>query len=268
VVRPAALLVLAAALAGPASAEPATAGWRPLDPDNTLLIDTTKGQVVLEMRPEIAPLAVARIRTLARRGYYDGALFYRVVKGYMAQTGDKGARTFRSDLPNLKAEFTFQRTDRTPFTAVGDIPGGEVGFIGSTPVRIDKPVGGGPEVGWAQYCPGVAAMPHYANPDSANSQFFLMSGPAPQLDKTFTVWGRVISGLQAIKALNEGEPPTHPDRMTRVRVLADVPAAERPKLEVMDAASPAFAELFRKAMQDKGAGFTLCDVDLPVRALP
>ena len=259
-----ALLALGLAAALPASAQtppassapaPAAPEWRTLDPENTLLIETTKGRVVIEMRPEIAPLAVARIRTLARRGYYDGALFYRVLKGYMAQTGDKGARTFRSDLPNLKAEFTFQRTAQTPYFSVGSIPGGDVGFVGAMPVRIQD----SPAMAWGQFCPGVAAMPHYADPNSANSQFFIMRGPAPQLDKTFTVWGRVVVGLDVIWALKDGEPPPDPDRMVRVRVLADVPAAQRPEVQVIDPTSPAFAELVRKTAQDKGAGFTLCD---------
>jgi peptidylprolyl isomerase len=260
-VRGLATLALALAAAS-ASAQTPSSDWRTLDPDNTLLIETTRGRVVVEMSPQIAPLAVARIKALARRGYYDGDQFYRVLKGYMAQTGDRGAHTFRSDLPNLKAEFAFQRTAQTPFASVGTIPGGEVGFIGSMPVQIQA----SPAMAWAEYCPGVAAMPHYADPNSANSQFFIMRGPAPQLDRTFTVWGRVVVGLDVVRALNDGEPPPSPDRMTRVRVLADVPAAQRPNVQVMDTASPAFAELVRKTAQEKGAGFTLCDIELPAKA--
>ena len=97
--------------------------WRALDPDNTLVIDTTKGRVIVELRPDLAPLAVARIKTLTRKGYYDAALFYRVLP-FMAQTGDKGSRTFKSDLPNLKAEFTFTRNAAMPFYVVGRLPGG------------------------------------------------------------------------------------------------------------------------------------------------
>ncbi len=253
----------AAAPSAPVPAASTPADWRPLDPDNTLVIDTTKGRVIVEMRPEIAPLAVARIKTLARRGYYDGALFYRVLKDYMAQGGDKGARTFRSDLPNLKAEFTFTAGPDSHFVSVGDIPDGQVGFIGSSPVTV---MTAGPDAGkaWANFCPGAAAMPHYANPDTANSQLFFMRRAAPTLDKTFTVWGRVVSGMEVIQQLNDGEPPPSPDRMTKVRVMAAMPAAEQPKLEVMDVKGPAFGALFRETA-NKYASFTLCDLDLPSR---
>ncbi len=216
------------------------------------------------MRPEIAPLAVARVRTLTRRGYYDGALFYRVEKGYMAQTGDKGDRTFKSDLPNLKAEFTFRPGPETPFAPLGDVPGGQAGMIGSNPVQVRQ----APLQAWAQFCTGAAAMPHYANPDTANSQIFLMRGPAPQLDRTFTVWGRVVQGMEALQALKEGAPPANPDRMTRVRVLADLPRAQRPELQVLDARSAAFAGLVAEGMKARGAAFTLCDVEVPVRPAP
>ncbi len=259
-----------AAVPAPASSAPApvpvAAPWRGLDSDNTLVVETTKGRVVVEMRPDIAPLAVARIKTLTRRGYYDGSLFYRVLKDYMAQTGDKGARTFRSDLPNLKAEFTFHRTTDTPFVSVGDIPGGEVGFVGSSPVTIMKAAAGGQEQAWAQFCPGAAAMPHYDNPDTANSQLFFMRSWAPSLDKTFTVWGRVVAGQDVIGAINNGEPPPDPDKMTRVRIMADIPAAQRPDIRLLDVHGPEFAGRLRQAMQAKGTNFTLCDVDLSAPA--
>ena len=262
------ILLAAAALAAasPTAAQPATptsappapaTDWRAVDPASALLIETTKGRIVVELAPAIAPLAVARIKTLTRRGYYDGALFYRVIKDYMAQTGDKGARTFRSDLPNLKAEFTFRRTAATPYVSVGGVAGGDLGFVGATPVQV-----GADGEGWALYCPGVAAMPHYDDPNTANSQFFLMRRWAPSLEKTFTVWGRVVLGLDVVRAIENGEPPPHPDRMTRVRVLADVPAAERPEVKVLDPGGQAFARLLQQTMQARGPNFSLCDLDL------
>ncbi len=244
---------------------PSASDWRSLDPENTLVIDTTKGRVVVEMRPEIAPLAVARIKALTRRRYYDEALFYRVIKGYMAQTGDKGARVYRSDLPNLQAEFTFRPTDKTPFVPLGDIPGGETGFIGSAPVTIIRAAAGGEARGWALYCPGTVAMTHAAAANTANSQFFLMRSAAPPLEKTFTAWGRVVSGMDAVRAIKDGEPVVGPDRMTRVRVLADIPLAQRPAIRVMDTKSAAFAELFNAALKAKGAAFSICDLEVPVQ---
>ena len=266
-IRAAALALALAALAAvggaraqtdPAATAATVPDWRSLDPQNTLVIDTTKGRVIVEMAPRIAPLAVARIKALTRRGYYDGSIFYRVLKGYMAQTGDKGARTFKSDLPDLKAEFSFQIAF-ADYAKTGTVADGEVGMLGSLPV---KTAGG---KSWALFCPGSAAMPHYDNPDSANSQLFFMRTIAPALDGTFTVWGRVIQGQEAVDAIENGEPPAAPDRMTRVRVLADMPAAERPALEVMDARGPAFRALLAKTGEEKGPYFNLCDVQVPVR---
>ena len=255
---------IAPAPAAPAPAPPSAS--RAPDPDNTLVIESSKGRIVVEMRPDIAPLAVARIKTLTRRGYYDGALFYRVIKDYMAQTGDKGARTYRSDLPNLKAEFTFHRTPAIPFVSVGDIAGGEVGFVGSSPVTVMKATATAPEQAWAQFCPGATAMPHYDNPDTANSQLFLMRSWAPSMDKTFTIWGRVVAGQDVVNAINNGEPPPSPDKMTRVRVMADIPAAQRPDIRVLDVAGPGFATRLKQAMAAKSVNFTLCDVDLSAPA--
>ncbi|MGZ8362583.1 MAG: peptidylprolyl isomerase [Caulobacteraceae bacterium] len=249
--------------AAPATAAPAAADWRPLDPDNTLVIDSTKGRIVVEMRPDVAPLAVARVKTLTRKGYYDAALFYRVLP-FMAQGGDKGTKQYKSDLPNIKAVFTFTKTPAMPYTVVGDVPGAEVGFIGSLPVQVQT----ADQKAWAFFCPGIASMPHYDDPNTANSQLFFMRTHGASLEKTFTAFGRVIDGQDVVAKLNNGEPPPNPDKMTRVRVMADIPAAERPKLEVMDNRSPAFAAEVAKAIAAKGGGFTLCDVPIPTRTPP
>ncbi len=263
-----AVLALAGAAAAQPSAPAAAPDTRALDPANTLLIETTKGRIVVEMLPQIAPLAVQRIKTLARRGDYDGALFYRVLKDYMAQTGDKGARTFRSNLPDLKAEFTFTPSPDIPFVSIGDIPGGEVGFIGAEPVTVMAAAAGKPAQGFAKFCPGTAAMPHYDNPDSANSQLFFMRQPSPPLEKTFTAWGRVVAGLDVVRTIKDGEPPADPDKMTRVRVLADLPAAERPDVRLLDPRGPTLLARVQAAVKTAGPRFSLCDLDLSVPASP
>ena len=117
---------------------------------------------------------------------------------------------------------------------------------------------------WATYCPGVVGMGRDDDPDSANSQFFLMRQAYPSLDKRYTAWGRVLSGLDVVRAIKTGEPVQDPDRMLRVRVLADLPEAERPKVYVMDAQGPAFARLLARLRRAKGADFSVCDIDLPV----
>ena len=273
--KPVVLAVLAAAFAGaaqaqtpPPAAAPAPSGdasaWRTPDPQNVLVIETTKGRLVLELRPDIAPLAAARIRTLTRKGYYDGSLFYRVIKDFVAQTGDKGSRTWTSDLPDLKGEFTFSAKP-ADYVFAGSFPGGEVGFVGTMPVQIDKLPNGQVMKGWPLFCQGVSAMPHTnEDPNSANSQLYYMRKPAQSLEQKYTAFGRLLQGVDVIQTITDGEPPANPDKMTRVRVLADIPAASRPHVQVLDSKSAAFTGLVQQAARAKGAAFSLCDVEVPV----
>lgn len=152
------------------------------DPENTLIIETTQGRVVIAMRPDLAPAHVDRIKTLARTGFYDGIVFHRVIDGFMAQTGcPRGTGTGGSDHPDLKAEFS-----REPH------------------VR------------------GVCSMARAASPDSANSQFFICFDDATFLDGQYTVWGRVIEGMENVDKIKRGEPVQNPDKMVSVKVAADV----------------------------------------------
>ena len=151
------------------------------DPENTLLIETTKGRVVIEMRPDLAPNHVAHIKKLAREHFYDGIVFHRVIDGFMAQTGDPtGTGTGSSKYPNLKQEFS-----REPH------------------VR------------------GTASMARAQNPDSANSQFFICFAEAPFLNRQYTVWGKVIEGMENVDQIKRGEPVRDPDKMVSVKVAAD-----------------------------------------------
>lgn len=252
-----------------------TSEWRAVAPENLLVIDTSRGRILVELAPEAAPGHVERIRLLAGRGFYDGQFWHRVIDQFMAQTGDPlGNGEGQSPYPDLKAEFNFRRDAQTPFTAVAAPAGAVLGFLHSLPVQTqpdavmattaDKKVHA-----WGLYCPGVAGMARDEAPDSANSQFFLMRQPYPSLDKRYTIWGRVISGLDVVRALKFS--PNHdgivsdPDRMTRVRVAADLPAAERPTARVLDTASPQFRALAEAARQAKRADFSVCDIDLPVQ---
>jgi peptidylprolyl isomerase len=118
---------------------------------------------------------------------------------------------------------------------------------------------------WGLYCPGVAGMARGEENDSANSQFFLMRQPYPSLEKRYTAWGRVIDGLSVVRAIKVGEPVVDPDKMIRVRVLADIPAGERPTVRVMDTKSAAFAALLQRTRAARGADFSPCDVEIPVQ---
>ncbi|MND98785.1 Peptidyl-prolyl cis-trans isomerase B [compost metagenome] len=264
--------------AAPAAAPlaPVTANeWRAVPAENLLVIDTSKGRILVELAPEIAPGHVERIRLLAGKGFFDGLLWHRVIDQFMAQTGDPlGTGEGQSFHPDLKAEFTFRRDGQTPFTPVAAPAGAVLGFLHSMPIQTQPDAFMATTAdhkvhAWGLYCPGVAGMARDEAPDSANSQFFLMRQPYPSLDKRYTIWGRVISGLDVVRALKFSPNPdgivTDPDRMTRVRVASDLPEAERPTARVLDTTSPQFRALAEAARQAKGADFSVCDIDLPVQ---
>lgn len=262
--------------AAPREAAPAIAAgdWRVVAPDNLLVIDTSKGRILVEMTPEAAPGHVARIRLLAKAGFYDGVPWHRVIDGFMAQTGDPlGTGEGQSWHPDLKAEFTFRRDAQTPFVAAAAPAGALVGFVQSLPVQtqpdaVMRTTADGKVHAWGLYCPGVAGMARDDAPDSANSQFFLMRQPYPALDKRYTVWGRVVSGLDVVRALKFSPNPdgivTEPDRMTRVRVAGDMAEGERPSVRVLNGSSAPFRALVETTRAARGADFSLCDIDLPV----
>jgi peptidylprolyl isomerase len=157
------------------------------DPENTLIIDLKTGPVVINLRPDLAPKHVEQIKTLARRGFYDGIVFHRVIPGFMAQTGDPtGTGTGSSDLPNLPAEFSAEKHTR-----------------------------------------GTVSMARSQSPNSANSQFFIVFEDAPWLDRQYSVWGEVIEGMDHVDAIkkggehNNGAISGEPDKMLKVRVEAD-----------------------------------------------
>ena len=278
--------VLTAALCGPALAQdaatapppppPAPTEWRAVAPSDLLVIDTTKGRVLVELAPEIAPAHVERIKLLAARGFYDNLAWHRVIDWFMAQTGDPlGTGDGQSWYPDLKGEFTFRRGPDMAFTPVAAPAGALLGFVRSVPVQTqpdDLMAGTGDKKvhGWGLYCPGIAGMARDEGNDTANSQFFLMRQAYPALDKRYTVWGRVVSGLDVVRALQVGDgdngmmTTATPDRMTRVRTAADLPEAERPVVRVLDTQSARFAALTEQTRAARGADFSVCDITLPV----
>ena len=254
--------------------------WREVAPENLLVLDTSRGRVLVEMTPEVAPNHVERIRRLAGQGFYDGQRFHRVIDWFMAQTGDPFSRDDdrtmwgegQSAYPDLVAEFTFRRGPEMDFTPVARPAGAVVGFMGSLPVQSQPDemmaqTGDGKVHGWGLYCPGVAGMARGDANDSANSQFFIMRQAYPSLDKRYTVWGRAVIGLDVVRSLAFGSDPSgvvaEPDTLTRVRVAADLPEGERPHVRVIDTHSQAFADLVAQVRATRGADFSVCDIDLP-----
>lgn len=261
-------LILAGAAVGLMGA--AAPDWRPLDPDNTLVISTTKGAVVVELRPEFAPQGVARIKLLAREGVYDGLQFHRVIDGFVAQTGNPNNRDGGvSSHPDLPPEFSF-RVPPERATVVVSRSDAREGFVGATPFQAvseaEQAQRPDPRIrGWGAYCTGVVGMGRQAAPGSANSEIFVMRAPARRLDHEYTVVGRVVAGQGAIQAVAVGEPPKVPDLMLKVRVMADLPPAERPALEVLNEQGPLFAARVAAAKRKLGAAFSVCDVEVSSR---
>ena len=157
------------------------ADWREVDPGSTVVFDTTKGRVIVELAPWMAPGHARRITELTREGFYNGLAFHRVIDGFMAQTGcPQGRGTGGSKYPDIKAEFNAEPHVR-----------------------------------------GTASMARAQNPNSANSQFFICFDDARFLDRQYTVWGKVVDGMDNVDAINKGEPPRSPDKMVSVKIAAD-----------------------------------------------
>jgi peptidylprolyl isomerase len=268
--RIASLATAAAAVALVGAAKPAP-DWVPLNPENTLVIETSKGRIVVAMAPALAPLAVARVRRLAREGVYDGLLFHRVIEGFVDQTGNPDNRDGgTSAYPDLPAEFSVRLPAGGPLSVVVSRSDGIEGFVGSIPVAGVSAAEQGlgkdhrPRV-WGAYCAGVAGMGRQAGVDTANSEIFFMRASARRLDHDYAVWGRVVHGLDVVRAIKVAVPPADPDRMVRVRVASDMPAAERPTLEVANPDGRAFGARVAALKARLGARFSVCDIPNLVR---
>ncbi|MGR4864090.1 peptidylprolyl isomerase [Caulobacter sp. LARHSG274] len=268
----ASLLAVGAVQAAPKAAAPKETDWRTPAAQDVVVIDTNKGRIVVELIPEVAPGHVARFRELTREGVYDGRTFFRVIDRFMAQTGDPDdTGEGGTKKPNLKAEFTFRRDAATPFAVAAAPAGTEVGLLKSLPVvsqawSWSQVTSDHKVAAWGTYCPGVVGMARDEDNDSANSQFFLMRQPYPSLDKRYTAFGRVLSGLEVVRAIKAGEPVAAPqDAMTKVRLLADISEAERPKIRVVATDSAWFKAEVAAKRAARGADFSVCDLDLPVQ---
>src|SRR3974377_1663166 len=149
-------------------------------PEDQLTLETTKGKVVIEMRPDLAPNHVARIKELVKQGFYNGIVFHRVIDGFMAQTGCPHGTGTGGSGKKLKAEFNSEPHVR-----------------------------------------GTASMARAASPDSGDSQFFICFDDAPFLNRQYTVWGKVTSGMENVDKIKRGEPVRDPDKIVKAHMAAD-----------------------------------------------
>lgn len=246
--------------------------WRQLDPDNTLLITTTQGKLYIEMRPEIAPKAVERIKKLTREKIYDGLQFHRVIPQFVAQTGnpnnkDGGGTSY----PNLPPEMVFRLPKSSLSNIASDASDSASGFIGSVPFQslpltslsTQKNASAATLRSWGAHCASTAGMGRNEPRDSANSELYFMLAATRRLDRDYTLFGRVVIGFDVLLKLAHGEPPTQPDLMQTVQLLSDIPADKRPAVSV--ASSAKMQELIDKTRQEKGADFSVCDVPVPAK---
>lgn len=266
--------------AEPTTAEPVfqapDSSWRDLDPENTLYIDTDHGRIVVELYPEIAPIHVERIKTLAQQSFYDNIVFHRVIKDFMNQTGDpKGDGTGDSSLPDIKGEFTFRRGPEMDVAVFSEtkskIGTGNLstGFYRALPVAT-KPIGqafatkDGKVDAYGLHCKGVTSMARTEDPNSANSQIFLMRDEASHLDAQYSIWGATVMGhenLTKIKVGAVGEDDDFiPDAMNKVRIAADLPQDQQLKIQALRTDSPEF-----KTYLTANQGKEICDVSVPTR---
>jgi cyclophilin family peptidyl-prolyl cis-trans isomerase len=163
------------------------------DPENTIIITLKGGPVTIALLPDVAPLHVARMKELARAGAYDNVCFHRVIDGFMAQTGDV-------ENGNMEKDFNLRRAG----TGGSELPDLPAEFSGLPHDR------------------GTLGAARSSNPNSANSQFFINFSDNHFLNRQYTVYGRVVDGMEHVDAIVRGEPPMNPDRMITVRVAADV----------------------------------------------
>lgn len=246
--------------------------WRQLDPDNTLLITTSQGKLYIEMRPEIAPKAVERIKQLTREKIYDGLQFHRVIPQFVAQTGnpnnkDGGGTSY----PNLPPEMVFRLPKSSLSNIASDASDSASGFIGSVPFQslpltslsTQKTASAATLRSWGAHCASTAGMGRNEPRDSANSELYFMLAATRRLDRDYTLFGRIVIGFDVLLKLAHGEPPAQPDLMQTVQILADIPADKRPTVSV--ASSAKMQELITKTRQEKGADFSVCDVPLPAK---
>ncbi|QLQ14030.1 MAG: peptidylprolyl isomerase [Brevundimonas sp.] len=252
------------------------AGWRTVAPQNLMIVQTSKGRVLLELDPRIAPNHVQRLQTLTQSGFYDGLRFHRVIPGFMAQTGDpQGPGMGGSQLPDLQREFSFRRPPGGDFSPVADGQPGLRGLYGSVPV-VSQPDGqaimmaDGRVTAQPIFCRGVIGMARSNSPDSANSQFFLMTGYNSSLNGTYTALGRVVDGMDVVDALNAGTRANNgqvaqPDVMMTVRLASDLPPAQRPTVRIMTAGSTGISGAIEALRVERGAQFSVCDVEPRVR---
>jgi peptidylprolyl isomerase len=254
--------------------------WRPLDPENTLYMQLPEGRVVIELAPQFAPRYVANIKTLVREKYFDGLLIERVQDNFVTQWGDpEQTKSLGSAEHSVPAEFIVSAAD-VPFTPLPDPDtyAAEVGFSDGFPIARDPRIGRA----WLVHCYGMVGAGRNDDVESGNgSELYAVIGQAPrQLDRNVALVGRVVQGMELLSSLPRGRGalgfygkngPRLP--IESIRVAADVPVAQRSRLEVMRTDTGTFAEVIESRRNRRDAWYKVpagrvdvCNVPIPVRS--
>jgi peptidylprolyl isomerase len=271
---------LAATAAGAQQAGDALdpADWREVPADRLIVMDTTKGRILIETAPEFAPNHAARFSELVRSGFYDGITFHRVIDDFMVQGGDPTGTGTGGSGQNIDAEFTIKRDASMPVLEVSARANDRGGFFHGIPV-VTQPIAqaavraDGKVETWISHCAGVVSAARSEDPNSADSQFFLMrqskrqdGSPNTYLDKQYTAWGHIVGGLGVVRDINVGTAGEtrgfEPDSITVARIAADLPEGERPRVWVQREDGPAFTAKLAE-LTGQGPAPDVCDIEVP-----
>jgi len=253
-----------------------TENWRAVDPENLFVYETSKGTVMVEALPVMAPNHVDQFRKIIRSGKYNGTTFHRVLKGFMAQGGDISlVDPEGSGLPNLQGEFVYNRKPADmSLQLMGGADSATDGFYMGFPMQTQSKFLAemnttGTVESWIPHCATVVSTARTDDPNSANSQFFWMRGRSEHLDRTYTAWGRVVSGYENVKSIKPGSEANNgtvrqPDILVKASVAADM-GADAPKVLVQRTDGPDFLAKLAETDQETEA----CDLGpVPVVVAP
>ncbi|MBV1775670.1 peptidylprolyl isomerase [Burkholderiaceae bacterium DAT-1] len=260
--------------------------WRPLDPQNTLVMNVNGAQVIMELAARFAPAHAANIRTLAHEGYFDNLAIIRVHDNYVTQWGDPNdedeskSKSLGSAKPKLPAEFSIASKGLN-FTPIPDADGWapKSGFVDGFPMAADPKQ----NKAWLTHCYGMIGAARGNETDSSNGSglYVIIGGPARSLDLNITVVGRVLKGMEALSGLPRGtgnlgfyEKPEQRIAIQSVKLLADLPESDRPVLEVMRTESKSFKDIIEARRHASNAWFvhspeftSVCNVNVPIRPI-
>ncbi|MFC6199853.1 peptidylprolyl isomerase [Ponticaulis profundi] len=256
-----------------------TANWREVDPENLIVFDIatsageTRGRVIIETAAFAAPQHVDQFKKIVRSGDFDGTIFHRVIDDFMAQGGDVAAMKPEAEpWPNIPGEFVFQRKpndasdDKPAVQYLGEANTATNGYALGFPIQTQSEflaalTEDGIVESWMPHCKGMVSTARTSDPNSGQTQFFLMRETSPHLDRQYTSWGRIISGQDVVDAIKTGEPVRRPDVLSKAIMASDMSEDERPRVLVQRTDGPLF-----ETVLTENAGANVCTLS-PVPAI-